>query len=72
MKTTLKLLLVALVLANVVGCASQQRDRRDAAHDPDPRTGQQLFDQIPAWDGAANKICCGHLRTCGPGQSPRC
>jgi hypothetical protein len=56
------------------GCANMpaelMRDRRDAAHDP-PR-GRQLFEQLPAWDGAADKICCGHLRECQPHQSPRC
>ena len=71
MKTMLKLLLVALVLANTA-CTGLQRDRRDAPHDPDYRSGQQLHDQIPAWEGAANKICCGHLRTCEKHQSPRC
>ena len=46
------------------------RDPRDAPWDPPP--GRQLFEQIPAWDGAAEKICCGHLRECQPHQSPRC
>ena len=36
------------------------------------REPQELFQQIPAWDGAANRICCGHLRECQPWQSPRC
>lgn len=71
MKTTLKLLLAALVLANTA-CAQLHRDRRDAPHDPDMRTGATLLDQIPAWEGAANKICCGHLRECKAHQSPRC
>ena len=69
MKTMLKLLLAALVLANTA-CA--HRDRRDAAHDPDYRTGVTLHDQIPSWEGAANTICCGHLRECKSYQSPRC
>jgi hypothetical protein len=29
-----------------------------AAHDP---PSGQLFDQIPAWDGAAMKVCCSAL-----------
>jgi len=28
--------------------------------------------EFGAWDGAAGKICCGHLRECQPHQSPRC
>ena len=46
------------------------RDPRDAPWDPP--AGRQLFEQIPAWDNAAEKICCGHLRECQPHQSPRC
>lgn len=61
-----------LVAVNLVGCANYGRDRRDASHDPDYRTGKQLHDQIPAWEGAANTICCGHLRECKSYQSPRC
>lgn len=34
------------------------RDSRDAAWDPGPA---QLFDQIPNWDDAAMRICCGAL-----------
>lgn len=63
------LLLLGASLLAATGCA-QLHDRRDAAWDPQGH--QQLFDQIPNWDGAANKICCGHLRECKPGQSPRC
>lgn len=59
----------------LTGCATVledlQRDPRDAPWDPRPGQGQ-LFEQIPAWDGAATKICCGHLRECQPHQSPRC
>lgn len=45
------------------GCAvytELARDPRDAAWDPP--AGRQLFEQIPAWDGAASKICCSALR----------
>ena len=28
----------------------------------DPRGGQQLFDQIPNWDNAAQKRCCSGLK----------
>lgn len=27
----------------------------------DPQDGRALFEQIPAWDGAARAICGGHL-----------
>jgi hypothetical protein len=56
------------------GCSTMQdvlgRDPRDAPWDPKP--GQNLFDQIPNNDNSAASICCGHLRTCKPHQSPRC
>ena len=61
-------LLIASTLLTAAGCATH--DRRDAPWDP--KREQTLFDQMPNWEGAAEKICCGHLRTCGPGQSPRC
>jgi len=48
MKTTLKLLLAALVLANTA-CANLGRDVRDAPHDPDYSKGATLLDQIPNW-----------------------
>ena len=70
---TLQRCCTALLVASSIaatGCATH--DRRDTAYDPDLRRGQTLFDQIPNWEGAAAKICCGHLRSCGPGQSPRC
>lgn len=38
----------------------------------DPPAGRSMFEQIPNWDGAAERICCGHLRSCQPHQSPRC
>jgi len=72
MQTLLKILLVAAAVASTA-CADLQRDRRDAAWDPRP--GQQLMDQIPAWDGAANRVCGGHLTEAErqrTGKSPRC
>jgi hypothetical protein len=62
--------LLFIVAVSLTACA--HRDRRDAAHDPNYSAGQQLHDQIPAWEGAANTICCGHLRECKSYQSPRC
>lgn len=66
-------LLLALVLAasTLSGCAFF-RDRRDAPWDPKSGT---LFDQIPAWEGGANRVCGGHLDAATrvkEGRSPRC
>jgi len=61
-------LLIASTLLALAGCATNTR--KDAPWDP--KAGQTLFDQMPNWEGAAERICCGHLRSCGPGQSPRC
>jgi hypothetical protein len=61
---------VLLCVLQLAGC-SLLLDRRDAAWDP--RGGQQLIDQIPAWDDAAAKTCGGHLRDHERGhRSPRC
>jgi hypothetical protein len=61
--------IAVLVLAfAVTGCATH--DRRDAPWDPP--AGRMLFEQLPPWDNAAEKICCGHLKECLPHQSPRC
>jgi hypothetical protein len=63
------LLLIVLAAANT-GCATH--DRRDTHYDPKMSQGKTLFDQMPNWDNSAEKICCGHLRTCKANQSPRC
>lgn len=64
-----KLLLIAVSSTVLLqGCATH--DRRDTPWDP-PK-GRILFEQLPAWDGSAQRVCCGHLRVCQPGQSPRC
>ena len=60
-------LLIAFAAVSTVGCAAY--DRRDAAWDPKP--GVNLFDQIPN-EIAASRRCCGHLKTCAVGQTPRC
>ena len=78
-----RLLKIALVAAAVsssaltTGCAQLYadlgRDRRDTAWDPRP--GQTMFDQVPAWSGGANQICGGHLTEAErirTGKSPRC
>lgn len=80
MRRLLEILLVTAAVSSAAlttGCAQihaeLSRDRRDAPWDPKP--GQALFDQIPAWDSAAMRVCGGHLteeerrRT---GKSPRC
>jgi len=69
----LRLLVLLALAANATGCAELARDRRDAPWDPRP--GQQLSDQIPAWEGAANQLCGGHLTESErrrEGRSPRC
>jgi hypothetical protein len=63
-------LLIVLAAASSTGCATH--DRRDTAYDPRIDQGRTLFDQMPNWDNAAEKICCGHLRSCKANQSPRC
>lgn len=62
------IIVAAIALA---GCVNLT-DSRDAAWDPKPGQGS-LFEQIPNWDGAAERICCGSNRSqCRPHQSPRC
>ena len=63
-------LLIVLAAVSSTGCATH--DRRDTAWDPKQSQGKTLFDQMPNWDNAADKICCGHLRQCKANQSPRC
>jgi hypothetical protein len=65
MNRMLLTLLLALVAANLAGCAAS--DRRalfrpagTAAHDP-PQ-GRALFEQLPNWDNAVQVRCGGHLR----------
>jgi hypothetical protein len=74
MRTWIKLAALSLVLAGSVGCSAiatqLSQDRRDAPWDP--KGSRTLFDQTPAWDGAAARRCCGHLRSCEAHQTPRC
>jgi hypothetical protein len=74
MRTWIKLVVLSLALSSTVGCSSivtqLSQDRRDAPWDP--KGSASLMDQIPNWDGGANQVCCGHLRTCKAHQSPRC
>jgi hypothetical protein len=53
----LKTIVLACSCAVLAGCATV--DPRDAPWDPP--AGRALFEQLPAWDGAAEKICGGHL-----------
>ena len=69
-KTVLVLLLVFAAAVSTQGCSVSSYDRRDAAWDPKP--GQSLIDQIPNWDGEAQRRCCGHLPQCQVNQTPRC
>jgi hypothetical protein len=71
MLKTISTLLAASLVVALAGCSAvPAHDRRDAPWDPKP--GQTLFDQIPNWEGGANRVCCGHLRTCQAHQTPRC
>ena len=77
MQKLLLVLLLALVAANTVGCATHHssvlfRAQGTAAHDP-PR-GRALFEQIPNWDDAAHRRCGAHLRPEDrkPGMTRRC
>jgi hypothetical protein len=67
----LKILSAVLVLASLQGCAVI-RDSRDAAWDP-PQ-GRSLFEQLPNWDRAAQKLCGAHLRESerSVGMTDRC
>ena len=67
MQKTVLALLIAFAAVSTQGCATH--DRRDAPWDPKP--GTNLFDQIPD-EISASRRCCGHLRSCAPGQTPRC
>lgn len=63
-------LLLAASTLLAAGCAT--RDPRDAAWDPPP--GQMIFEQVPAWRGAALRVCGGHLpeHRRSVGQTGRC
>ena len=69
-KKSAAILLIVLAAVSSTGCATH--DRRDTAWDPKISQGKTLFDQMPNWDDAAAKICCGLLRQCKANQSPRC
>ena len=66
----LRLLLLVTLCASLTACAGLAKDRRDAPWDP--RGSATLFDQIPNEDGGANRVCCGHLRSCKAYQTPTC
>lgn len=71
MRNALKLTTLVLIALVLPACAAY--DARDTAWDPKP--GSSLMDQIPAWDGAADRLCCQHLRDysqCRPPRNPRC
>jgi len=54
------------------GCAYPYN--KDRPYDPDFDKGEQLFDQIPNWEGEARKVCAGHLppEQRKPHQTGRC
>ena len=53
------LLIAAVSLTLLQGCAITVWDIRDRSYDPPP--GRALFEQIPNWQGEAGRICGGHL-----------
>ena len=55
----LRILLVALSSSLLLqGCAGYRPGQRPW----DPPRGTAMFEQIPHWDSAAERICGGHLR----------
>jgi hypothetical protein len=66
----LRVVLLLTLSVSLTACTTLQQDRRDAPWDP--KRGQTLFDQIPNEDGGANRVCCGHLRSCKAHQTPKC
>jgi hypothetical protein len=69
----LRLLLLVALSSNLAACSSLLLDPRDSPWDP--KKGATLMDQIPAWDGAANRVCGGHLpeeQRIREGRSARC
>ncbi len=65
----LAIYLAVISILQLQGCAQLaaelQRDPRDAAWDPKP--GQRLFDQLPAWD----QDVCGRFNGRAPGCERR-
>ena len=59
MKTSQRICSVLLAASTVLAAGCATRDPRDAPWDPRP--GQAIFEQLPAWRGAALKVCGGHL-----------
>ena len=72
MKTLQRCCSVLLACSTLLAAGCATRDPRDAAWDPQP--GQMIFEQLPAWRGAALKVCGGHLpeHQRRPGQTGRC
>ena len=71
-RNRLRLLLAVLAAVSLVGCGAI-RDRRDAPWDP--KHPSQMLEQIPNWDGEANRRCGGHLtaeEAIKQGRSQRC
>ena len=73
MKQSLRICIVLLTAASTAalqGCAGYRHNQRPW----DPPRGVALFDQIPAWDDAAARLCAGHLppELRRPGMTTRC
>ncbi len=71
---SLAISLAVISLVTLQGCAGLaaelSRDPRDAAWDPKP--GQRLFNQLPAWDGAGITQCGGWTYPDDPTRSKQC
>jgi hypothetical protein len=73
---SVKTIAAALLLCaatTLQGCA-QLDHAVEAVRNPhrDYHGGAELIDQIPNNEGSARRVCCGHLKSCLPHQSPRC
>ena len=65
---------VVLAVSLLVLQACSGLYNRDTPYDPDFSRGEQLFDQIPNWEGEALKRCAGHIppEQRKPWQTGRC
>ena len=57
----MRLLTIALAFSLVVVLATGCAGPKPGTAAWDPQDGRALFEQLPAWDRAAERICGGHL-----------
>lgn len=58
-KKHIRTVVLAVSLFVLQACAGLYN--KDTPYDPDFSRGEQLFDQIPNWEGEALKRCAGHI-----------